>query len=190
MNDVYKKIPVFENDQFQLRGTTKDDAMDLMRVYSDQNAIPLFNSDNCHGDDFCYQTVDRMNKAIDFWLFSYQTQQFVRWSVIDKAQDEAVGTIELFHRESKDYFSNCGLLRLDLRSDYEKSSVIKTILSLIVPHSFELFSCDKVATKAIPAAAERRRALHDLGFKESPEKLKGNGGMTAYDAYFVLLTSG
>lgn len=40
LNDVYETIPVFENDQFQLRGTVKEDAPDLLRVYSDTNALP------------------------------------------------------------------------------------------------------------------------------------------------------
>lgn len=187
LNDVYETIPVFENDQFQLRGTTKADASDLLRVYSDASALPLFNSDNCHGDNFCYDTPEKMNRALDFWSYSYETRQFVRWTVVAKAEKEAVGTIELFHRDAKDYFSNCGLLRLDLRSDYEKSPIIESVLALILPHVFKLFHCDKVATKAIPAAAERRRALRQLGFGESGEKLRGNDGKTEYDSYFVKL---
>ena len=35
----------------------------------------------------------------------------------------AMGTIELFNRKAKDYFNNCGLLRLDLRSDYGKNKM-------------------------------------------------------------------
>ncbi len=29
------------------------------------------------------------------------------------------------HIDAKDYFNNCGLLRLDLRSDYEKQDIIE-----------------------------------------------------------------
>ena len=45
--------------------------------------------------------------------------------------------------------------------------------------------CDKIAAKAIAAAAERIRALEQLGFKYTDEKLIGHDG-TKYDSYFVL----
>lgn len=109
----------------------------------------------------------------------------MRWSVVDQAKGKAVGTIEGFHRDAKDCFTNCCLLRLDLRSDYEKSEEIASVLSLIVPASFVLFDCDKVATKAVPAAGERIRALGEMGFVLSDEKLTGDDG-TRYDRYFVL----
>ena len=45
-----------------------------------------------------------------------------------KETHEAIGTIELFHRDAADYFTDCGLLRLDIRSDYEMSDkIIKNI---------------------------------------------------------------
>lgn len=53
----------------------------------------------------------------------------------------------MFNRKSEDYFNECGLLRLDLRSDYENTEDIFEILSLIVPPAFELFGCRIVATK-------------------------------------------
>ena len=66
-----------------------------------------------------------MKQAVDFWIFSYRERYFVRWVISDKSKKEVIGTIELFHRDSViDAFDNCGLLRLDLRSDYEKKSVI------------------------------------------------------------------
>ena len=185
MTDVYKHCPEFENRRYLLRLTRAEDCADLLKVYSDEKAVPLFNSDNCHGDDFHYTTMERMKQAIDFWQFSYENRYFVRWTIIDKSQNEAIGTIELFHRDSEDCFTNCGLLRMDLRSDYEKSDEITEILSLIIPETYQLFSCDKIATKAIPQAAERIAALTKLGFKPEDEKLFGHDG-TEYGDYYVL----
>ena len=91
--------------------------------------MPFFNSDNCGGDDFHYTTKNRMVQAIEYWLWEYSRQGFVRWTIVSKTTNEAVGTIELFHREAEDYFTNCGLLRLDLRSDYEIAGEIVKILS-------------------------------------------------------------
>ena len=185
MQDVYKKCPQFENDKYLLRYVTVDDCSDLLKVYSDKKAVLFFNSDNCGGDDFYYTTEKRMQEAIEYWFWEYGRKGFVRWAVIDKQNNEAIGTIELFHRKANDYFTNCGLLRLDLRSDYETQVEIEKILSLIIPHTYDLFHCDKIATKAIPDASERIKALENLSFIPSNEKLIGHDG-TEYDFYYVL----
>lgn len=185
MEDVYQKCPQFENEHYKLRFVSTDDCLDLLKVYSDKAAVPFFNSDNCGGDDFYYTTEKRMKEAVDYWFREYNRKGFVRWTIIDKHKDEAIGTIELFHRNAKDYFTECGLLRLDIRSDYEQSRAIEDILSLIIEPTFELFQCDKIATKAIPEASERIGALTDLGFVPTDEKLIGHGG-AEYSAYFVL----
>ena len=185
MSNVYKICPQFGNEKNLLRFISEEDCKDLLNVYSDKKAVPLFNSDNCGGDDFYYTTESRMEEAIKYWLWEYERQGFVRWSIVDKNTNEAIGTIELFHRDSNDYFTNCGLLRLDLRSDYENETDIQNILSLIIESTFELFDCDKIATKAIPEAKERIKALSNMGFVLSKEKLIGHDEME-YKDYFVI----
>ncbi len=185
MTDIYKSCPPYENENYLLRMVQKEDAADLLKVYSDKKVVPLFNSDNCGGDDFYYTTESEMEKAIEYWLWEYSRKGFVRWSVISKIANEVVGTIELFHRDANDFFTNCGLLRLDLRSDYEKSEEITNILKLIIKPTYTLFDCDKIATKAIATATERITALNELDFHQSSEKLIGHDG-TEYESYFVL----
>ncbi len=183
--DVYKDCSEYENENYILRMVKSEDTKDLLKVYSDIQAVPFFNSDNCGGDNFYYSTESRMMQAIEYWLWEYSRRGFVRWVILSKATNEAIGTIELFHRDANDYFTNCGLLRLDIRSDYETSSEIVKILQLIIPPTYRLFHCDKIATKAIPSAIERISALESMGFKHSEEKLIGHDG-TNYDSYYVL----
>ncbi len=184
MSNVYEICPQFENEKYHLRFVAEDDYKDLLKVYSDKKAVPFFNSDNCGGDDFYYTTESRMKEAIKYWVWEYSRQGFVRWSIIDKNSNEAIGTIELFHRDADDYFTNCGLLRIDLRSDYEIATDIENILSLIIEPTFELFDCDKIATKAIPEAKERIKALLNMGFVPSKEVLIGYDG-AEYKHYFI-----
>ena len=185
MQDVYKYCPNFENDKFLLRLISAEDTNDLLKVYSDADAVPFFNSDNCNGDDFYYKTLERMKQAVDFWIFSYNERYFVRCTIIDKEIKEAIGTIELFHREADEHFYECGLLRLDLRSDYENVAQIVNIISLIKEAAFELFTCNIIATKAVPKATERLQALHELGFVPSEKLIVGQDG-TKYDDYCIL----
>lgn len=183
MQDVYEKCPQFENEKYLLRFVSEKDCCDLLKVYEDKKAVSLFNSDNCGGDDFYYTTEERMKQAIEYWFFEYKKREFVRWSIIDKEKNLVIGTIELFHRNANDYYTNCGLLRLDIRSDYEQAEEIENILELIYLPSFDLFQCDKVATKAKPEALERIEALYRLGFEGMEEKLIGHDG-TVYNSYF------
>lgn len=183
--NVYKTCPVLQNDKFKLRLVNDGDLNDLLKIYSDGKAVPLFNGDNCHGDDFHYTTIGRMKQALDFWKQAYENGWFVRFAVEDKNTKEVIGTIEQFHRDENDYFTNCGLLRLDLRSDFEKADQIQSIVSLIAEPSFGLFGCDKVATKAIPCAVERIKALTALGFEKSDEPLIGHDGTKYFDYYLL-----
>ena len=161
MVDVYKNCPEYENEDYLVRMVCQEDRMDLLKVYSDKRAVPFFNSDNCGGDDFYYtfwaksdtdgtkmyigatQLYDPKNNGGD-------SEGFVRLTIVSKATDEAIGTIELFHRDADDYFTNCGLLRLDIHSDYEMTSEIIKILRLIMEPAYSLFHCDKIATKRFP----------------------------------------
>lgn len=197
MVSPYEECPIYENENYLLRLVEASDASDLLLVYSDEKAVPYFNSDNCNGDDFHYTTLERMQSAIEFWLWAYQDKGFVRWAVIDRKAGQAIGTIELFKRggndqeqdlqnKPRDYFNNCGLLRLDLRSDYERTESIEDILSLIVPSAFELFACQMVATKIPPYAVLRKAAAERLGFAASEEKLIGGDDHKVYSDYYVL----
>ncbi|MFT3950405.1 MAG: N-acetyltransferase [Oscillospiraceae bacterium] len=183
--NIYETCPMIENEDFLLRLVTIDDAENLLTVYSDEVAVPIFNSDNCRGDNFHYTTLARMREIIDFWIYSYNEKIFVRFSIIDKRSQTAVGTIELFNRVSQDAFNGCGIFRLDLRSDFEKSEIILSILNMIIPPAFELVHCMLIATKAIPTAAERISALNAFGFKRSAENLVGQDG-TIYGDYFEI----
>ena len=145
------------------------DASDLLSVYSDEKAVPLFNSDNCNGDDFHYMSLEHMQQAVEFWLWSYTNKYFVRFSIIDKRIQKVIGTIELFHRDSKDYFNRCGLLRLDLKSDYD------------------LFDCDMVATKIPTFAGERKAAAVQNGFFATDKALVGGDDGKVYTNYYVRL---
>lgn len=191
----YEACPVFENENYLLRLVKAEDAPDLLKVYSDEKAVPFFNSDNCHGDDFHYTTLERMQSAIEFWRYSYDNGYFVRWAVVDKMENSAVGTIELFRREEDaddggkrtgDYFTGSGILRLDLRSDCERAEAAEEILSLILPDAFELFGCNMIATKIHLGNTERKCAVERLGFCSTQEKLIGSQDGKAYGDYYIM----
>lgn len=186
MVSPYEKCPVYENENYLLKLVDMSDAPDLLLVYSDEKAVPFFNSDNCGGDDFYYTSLERMQSAIDYWLWEYQREGFVRWTIYDKKIQHAIGTIELFHRRSDDYFNHCGLLRLDLRSDYEQSEKILEILSLITLPAFDVFECKTIATKVLGFASERKSALEKMGFMASEEKLIGGHDREIYTDYYIL----
>lgn len=185
MRNVYETCPVIENEQFLLRLVEENDVKDLIKVYSDKNALPFFNSDNCNGDNFYYPTEERMLEAIKYWLMEYSNKGFVRFTIVDKAQQEAVGTIELFHRISADCYNDGGVLRLDVRSDCEKQEIIEELLSLIVPKAYEMFDCTTVITKAPIYAVERVKALQEVGFEKSEEPLGGGHEGKQYYDYWV-----
>lgn len=183
--NIYKKCPVLENERFLLRLVEKEDCDDLLRVYSDKNALPFFNSDNCHGDIFYYATRERMEEALAFWDLSYRNGWFARLSIVDKAISNVIGTIELCLRVSEDSFDHVGILRIDVKSDYEKENILYAIVALITPRVPEMLGCSEVITKGPIYAVERVRALERAGFSRSAHLLVGEDGC-AYDGYWIM----
>lgn len=183
--NIYEKCPVFENNNFLLRLVKEEDSADLLEVYSDKNSLPFFNSDNCNGDNFYYSTKEKMTSAVLFWKSAYENKWFVRLSVIDKCSSKTVGTIELCNRVSSDKFNNAGILRIDVKSDYEKQDMLYSIVSLITPPMFELLGCRDIITKAPIYAIERINALQKFGFTKSEDLLIGNDGY-AYNGYWII----
>ncbi len=57
MVNPYEKCPVYESEKYLLRLVEASDAPDLLSVYSDEKAVPFFNSDNCHGDETGKQRI-------------------------------------------------------------------------------------------------------------------------------------
>ncbi|MBQ8402553.1 MAG: N-acetyltransferase, partial [Clostridia bacterium] len=162
-------------------------AADLLLVYSDEKAQPIFNSDNCI-NDFRYTTPEQMAETIAFWQDEYKKQYYVRWTIFDKTIRQAIGTIELFNRQADDFFTDCGLLRMYLRSDYEYADTIAEILSLLLPSAFDLFSCRMIAIKVPEIAAERKKAVEKLRFVPTEEKLIGGHDGKPYGEYCILLS--
>lgn len=182
--NIYEVCPVLESEKFIVRLFDNNDCDDLLKVYSDKNALPFFNSDNCDGDNFYYATKKRMMEALEFWKLSYENGWFVRLSIIDKSVSSVIGTVELCLRVSEDEFNNMGILRVDVRSDYEREDMLFDIIALIKPHLSTMLGCNGVLTKAPIYAVERIKALQKAGFTKSEHFLIGKTGF-AYDGYWT-----
>lgn len=183
MKSVYEecsiyKCSIYKRGLITLRKTNDEDLGELLECYSNEKAVPLFNSDNCHGDDFNYTTIEQMGRAIEFWEASYKNKEFVRWTVILKGTNKKLGTIEMFHRNVEDEFNHYGILRIDLQSKYEIQSIIEDILAISNECFFEAFEVKGILTKAVPKAEERISALKKAGFKPVYKKVM------EYDDYY------
>ena len=175
---LYTAQPTYENELVQLRPIAPSDTEALLQCYGDPYAVPFFNSDHCNGDDFHYITSERMREAMAFWARSYRERQFVRWAVVDQSLNEAVGTVEMFHRRANDENDHANILRIDLRSCFETRAFLHAVVSLCLRHFYGDFEVERIITKALPQAAERRFALAAAGF------VPARRGLPGYPDYF------
>ena len=135
MKDVYEECPKFENEKYIIRPVLDNDAVDLLKVYSDEKAVLLFNSDNCGGDDFHYTTLERMKQAIDFW----KSEREAYYNVLDTCHvkaDEAcmIGDNYLWEVEApKKYGLNAILINRtnSIPDDCNADYTIKSISELL-----------------------------------------------------------
>ncbi|MEK8212810.1 MULTISPECIES: GNAT family N-acetyltransferase [unclassified Paenibacillus] len=177
--DPYTNCPVYETERFTVRKVLLEDAADLLKCYADPVSMPLFNSDNCH-TDFKMSTVDEMRECIHSWLEAYQRRAYVRFSIVDKRNGKAVGTIEFFSKnDAGSHVNPTGILRLDLASKYEDEDLLCEMIGL--PDGFrECFEFEGILTKAMPLADQRIGALQRCGYR----KVK-NKAVLPYDYYYI-----
>jgi RimJ/RimL family protein N-acetyltransferase len=175
--DIYKVCPEFDTEHFHLRCVCESDAEALLKCYSDPAAQKFFNADNC-SFPFNFNTIEEMENCIRFWL---RSNNFVRWSIVDKQDEKAVGTVEMFGHSHWHMTRNFpgGCLRVDIASEYETADYLSELLKLANEHFFGLFDAEIMVVKAIPEAAERIAALKANGF--APYELS-NPNFTHYYA--------
>ena len=103
--DVYEQIPVMESDKFLLREIEDADTEGLLKVYSDKDAVPLFNSDNCV-NGFYYASIEEMKGTIAFWKREYQSKYYVLWAIMEKyeKQDIIEDSLGIIIPETKNMF--------------------------------------------------------------------------------------
>lgn len=52
MEEIYRSCPEFENNDYILRMVKQEDRLDLLKVYSDKEAVSFFNTINEQVRDF------------------------------------------------------------------------------------------------------------------------------------------
>ena len=161
--DVYQNCPIIEIERFILRLVKESDAEELLECYSNTKSQRFFNADYCT-NDFCYTSLDEMQECIRFWLECYKTRGFVRFAIIDRIQNKAVGTMEMFCGKSWLNGLDGGCLRLDILPEYETENHIFKLVNMANTNFFELFGAEFIVIKAIPEATERITALKRAGY--------------------------
>ena len=162
-NDPYVSYR-YESEHFLLRQVAPEDASSLLPGYSDPAAVALMNDDNCDKGFLC-PSLEDMRQYIGFWSEEYRNRKYIRPVLIHKPTGQLLGTMEAFGGEP-------GVLRLDLRADWEKPEVLAELLRLAVEEFPQDLPMTGMVTKAIPKAKARREALTALGFS-GPAPFRG-----------------
>ncbi|ASA22497.1 GNAT family N-acetyltransferase [Paenibacillus donghaensis] len=160
LTSPYEQCPSYETERLLLRLVKESDAKELLECYADPDAAALFNADNCPHNFICH-TVEEMTNYITYWLEEYAGRGFVRFSVIDKQTQTAVGTVEMF---SHAQLQKTGVMRIDLKSEAEKAELLTELLKLASSHFFTAFDVKHILTKAVPKATVRIDALLRSGY--------------------------
>ena len=155
MINVYEQCPIYETESFVLRLVKSEDAKALLSCYSDKENTKKFNSDYCTSD-FYYTTEEEMRHCIRFWLDEYEKKYYVRFAIIPKLENQAIGTVEIFGGDS-------GVLRIDLARKYNSEDKFIEIVRLAIDSFINDFDIGSIKIKT-SNIQERISCLESLGF--------------------------
>lgn len=153
----YLNCPTFETKQFIIRLICEEDYKSLFDCYNDKSAVEFTNDDNCDFD-FYVDSKEEMKNLVLYWLDFYNKRGFIRFSIVDKLTEKAVGTIEGFNGET-------GVLRIDICAKYEKTNYLTELFEFSTANFHTLFGNEYLVTKAIPKATARRLSLQQSGWE-------------------------
>ena len=144
-----------DSNNLQISYKTYSTYLDMIQGLKDKEVNIVFPVTS----DFYYSTVSEMEDCIKFWLEEYQNQYYVRFSVINKADRKAIGTVEIFGGEA-------GVLRIDLSSKNNTEESFGEILKLAIEQFIDDFEIGSVKIKSsnIP---EKINCLESFGFIHS-----------------------
>lgn len=152
---IYKQNPQYETKSFKLRLISKEDAESLLECYSDKAAVAKMNDDFCLGS-FYYTTIKQMQDTIEGWVKEYEKESFMRLSIISKANNAAIGSVEIFGGEF-------GILRIDIATAYDTEQYIEEILKLAIFSFVPDFEINSLKIK-VANTPERIEILKKCGF--------------------------
>ena len=181
LNDPYLECPEYDSEHFRLRLVSMDDAEDLYLCYNDPQAQAIFNSDNCTSD-FKFSSIEHLKAYMEGWLDAYKNRWFIRYSIIDKKTEKAIGTMEIFGGPIGGERSEFGVLRIDVRHEYENEEALTELIKM-TDSFFGDVNTEKFITKAIPEAAQRINALTRNGYVPTHV---GDGGSRREHYYMKL----
>lgn len=168
--DVFTVCPEYETEHFKIRKLEAGDVEGLFPCYSDPEAARYFNGDCC-GDDFYYTDKEKFRECVEYWLSRYEARDFIRWSVLDKGTGFLIGTIEVC--PSLKYAVDgrkMGILRIDLKSEYERWPVLKELMYVLICHIYEDFEVASIIMKIQKDAVERQKLIKEYQFVATKEE--------------------
>jgi len=161
MKNPYISTPTYETENLILRLVRLEDAENLLECYSDKVAVSVMNADFCTSD-FYYQTIESMLSCICLWLDEYVKGAYIRFAIICKSYNKAVGTVEIFG-------GKFGVLRIDICSEYENENNLSELICCAVKNFYDDFSINTIYFKTNILATERIKALKNNGFTPTDE---------------------
>ena len=174
------KCPTYETRNFLLRKLEKDDFEELFPCYSDPVAAKFFNGDNC-GISFFYDDKDKFKECVAYWLKAQEVHDFIRFTIINKANKKAVGTVEICPSSKYSYQERkVGILRLDIKSEFETKPVMDELFGILVSNLYKDFNVDYLITKAIPEALARLDVLKEENFMAL-----SSGEVVPFENYYI-----
>lgn len=177
---AFEVCPEYRSEHFYIRKMKMSDAGELFQCYSNPEAAKYFNGDCCN-DDFYYTDYGKFSKCMEYWESRYQAKDFVRFTILDREKKEALGMIEICPSYKYSADGQCmGILRIDLRPEYETNEAIQELLLIILEHVYIDFNVKSVIMKAQEYAHIRRTVLKKLHFVPAQEECN-----ISFKDYFV-----
>lgn len=175
--------PRLKNNRIRIRQLRLDDADKLLSCYQQQGKAPTYFNLDFSNETIPCQNKEQVKNLLKFYLSQSKSKKSVYWTVIDLFNNNSIGVISITPLEKNEDYKNVGLLRMDIKSEYETKEIISAILNM-TEQLYELFDLNTIISKAWLTSRHRINAMLENGFKESFDRY-----LIKKDGYFFKVIS-
>lgn len=152
----YRQLDVLETERLHLRYVRKEDAPDLLKLYSNLRVIEYTEHHRP------MESVDEAEWSIHFYRKGYLEQWMYRWAITFKGEDKLIGTAGL-HRVNREHHHSA--LGYELHESYWNRGIATEVVGALIQYGFTSFDLHRIEAEIIPQNIASGRVLVKNGFQ-------------------------
>ncbi len=150
----FNPFPVLETDRLLLRRVLPEDQEIIFKLRSDPQLMKYIDRPLLETQDDALELIKKYDETID-------SNQGINWGMVDKAQDQLIGTIAFWRMDKPNYRAEIGYMMLQ---PFQGRGLMQEAMTKIISYGFEVLKLHSIEANVNPKNEASKKLLGKHGF--------------------------